>query len=179
MKHSAYKALPPLALIFAIGLIVTGCALFKNDQIKPRAFDVAITLDKALAGMSLQVELIGANKTSDLPKWESLSITEYWQPGNSLRRDANKISFEFAREKPSTVTVSKDDPHWKQWFQSGAIYLVVIADLPGITTDQSGNADSRRLILPLDRRLWKKNQKLELLIQESGIRLLSKQKNEK
>lgn len=178
MKTRTRKALHAMFALAAVGIFASACSLFDTSQVKPRAFDISITLDKALVGMSLQVDLIGANKTSDLPKWESMSITEYWQPGNSQRRDANKISFEFAREKPTTVTISKDDPHWKQWFNSGAIYLVVLADLPGITADQAGNADTRRLILPLDKKLWKSNQKLELLIQESGIRLLSKQRKE-
>jgi hypothetical protein len=53
-----------------------------------------------------------------------------------------------------------------------------MADLPGSAVDQNGNADSRRLIIPLDKKLWRRGDPLEILIQEGGIKLLTKQKKQ-
>jgi hypothetical protein len=166
-----------LTLSFTLALIVFGGC--NSTTVKPRAFDVQLTIDKSLESTSLQVDLIGANTLADLPKWTSYSVTDYWQPDNPQRRDAPKITFQFGRGLPASGNVSRYDPRWEPWMKTGAAYLVVIADLPGVATDQAGNADSRRLIIPLDKKLWERNAALELVIQEGGIKLLTKQKEAK
>jgi hypothetical protein len=150
-----------------------GCA---SNTVKPRAFEVLMSVDKPLERTSLQVDLIGANTLADLPKWTSYSVTDYWQPDNPQRRDASKITFQFGRGFPIKVSISRDDPLWQTWLKSGVAHLVVMADLPGVATDQVGNADPRRLIIPLDKKLWPSGAPLELIIQEGGIKLLTKQK---
>jgi len=50
-------------------------------------------------------------------------------------------------------------------------------DLPGVDADKAGNADPRRLILPLDAGQWKDPSAIEILIQESGARLLTPKKS--
>ncbi|MFO1448473.1 MAG: hypothetical protein U1F61_09980 [Opitutaceae bacterium] len=144
---------------------------------KPSAYTVEVTLDPALAGTSLQVDVVGANELSDLPKWQSYSVTEYWQPGNAFRRDARKATLAFGRGRPDTQTLAVDDAKWAEWLRTGALHLVIIADLPGPMSDQMGNADPRRLILPLDRAAWdRKLQKLQIVVQESGLRLMTPRK---
>jgi hypothetical protein len=98
-------------------------------------------LDPALAGTSLQVDVVGANELSDLPKWQTYSVTEYWQPGNAFRRDARKATLAFGRGRPDTQSLAVDDPKWAEWLRTGALHLVLIADLPGPVSDQTGNAD--------------------------------------
>lgn len=154
-----------LALAFA------GCA----SAPKPAAHDIKITVDKSLENTSLQVDLIGANAVADIPKWESYSVTEYWQPGNATRRDTDRITLDYGRGKAASQTVASTDAKWKRWLDTGASYLVIIADLPGVASDKGGAADARRLIIPLDAKAWKKDRKapLEILVQESGLRLLT------
>jgi hypothetical protein len=161
-----------LALLSAgvIALLLGGCV----STPQPIAYTVEVSLDPALAGTSLQVDLVGANEISDLPKWQSYSVTEYWQPGNAFRRDARKVTLAFGRGLPTTQALSVDNPQWAEWLRTGALHLVLIADLPGPVSDQAGNADPRRLILPLDKRTWDKKAKgLQVVVQESGLRLLT------
>jgi len=157
----------------AFAVFLSGCATAP----KPSAYNVEVTLDPALAGTSLQVDVVGANELSDLPKWQSYSVTEYWQPGNAFRRDARKATLAFGRGRPDSQTLPISDPQWAEWLRTGALHLVIIADLPGPMSDQMGNADPRRLILPLDRAAWdRKLQKLQVVVQESGLRLMTPRK---
>lgn len=155
----------------ALALLFSGCA----SAPKPVAHSVKITVDKSLENTSLQIDLIGANATADIPKWESYSVTEYWQPGNSTRTNADRLTLDFGRGKETAQTVPATDAKWTRWIEQGASYVVIIADLPGVAADKGGNADPRRLILPLDAKQWKKDKKdpLEILVQESGLRLLT------
>lgn len=162
--------------LLAVGLVCAFLACCATTP-TPSPYTLNFTLDKALEGASLQVDVIGANAVADLPKWDAYSITEYWQPGNVTRRDADKISLVFGRGKPNAQSVSSTDPKWNAWIKRGALYVVVIVDLPGISGDKQGNADPRRLILPLDKAQWASGTKaIDVLIQESGIRLLTPKK---
>jgi len=163
--------------LIAVGLsFASGCA---SRTVKPRAFEINLSVDKPLEFTSLQVDLVGANTLADLPKWTTYSVTEYWQPDNPQRRDASRITFQFGRGISKKVTLSREDPRWEPWLKAGVAHLVIIADLPGAAVDQNGNADSRRLIIPLDKKLWRRRDPLEIVIQEGGIKLLTKQKAEK
>lgn len=156
-----------------LSLLLGGCASAPS----PRAYNVQVTLDGPLVGTSVQVDLVGANELADLPKWQSYSVTDYWQPNNAFRRDALKSTMQFGRGKPNTQTLLDSDPHWAEWLRTGALRLVIVADLPGAVTDQMGNADPRRLILPLDRAAWgHKVETIEILVQESGLRLMTPRK---
>lgn len=154
-------------------LLLGGCA----SGPQPQAYSVTLTLDPALAGTSVQVDLVGANELTDLPKWQSYSVTEYWQPGNPFRRDARKYTVQFSRDQPNTQMLLVGDSIWREWLNTGALHLVIMADLPGAVTDQMGNADPRRLILPLDKAVWdSKVGTLQVLVQESGLKLLTPRK---
>ncbi len=156
-----------------LSLLLGGCASTPT----PRAYNIQVTLDGPLAGTSVQIDLVGANELADLPKWQSYSVTEYWQPNNAFRRDALKSTMQFGRGKPNTQMLLASDPHWADWLRTGALHLVIVADLPGAVTDQMGNADPRRLILPLDRAAWgRKVETIEILVQESGLRLMTPRK---
>ena len=162
----------PLFIGLAL-LLLGGCTTVPQ----PRAFSVTLTLDSALVGTSVQVDLVGANDLADLPKWQSYSVTEYWQPGNPFRRDARKHTVQFSRDQPNTQMLLIGDSLWTEWLSTGAQHLVIVADLPGVVTDQMGNADPRRLILPLDRASWDKEiTTIHILVQESGLKLLTPRK---
>lgn len=172
------KLLPITRFFLCLGVVASliglaGCASVP----KPIPYNIEIKTDAALAGASLQVDLVGVNELSDLPKWQTYSVTSYWQPGNAFRRDAVKTTLEFGRGKPDTQTLSSTDPRWQEWIRAGALHLVIVADLPGVVSDQAGNADPRRLIIPLDRAAWNKVTTIQVQVQESGLRLLTPRKS--
>lgn len=169
-RHPVRVVLASFALVTAF--LLASCA----SAPKPRAFTVQVDLDPALSGSSLQVDLIGANPVSDLPKFESYSVSEYWKPGDPLRRDASKVTLAFGQGRAMTQSLDSKNAAWQRWLQTGAQHLVVLVDLPGVPADKAGNADPRRLILPLDGARWGKTDTLHILIQESGARLLTAQK---
>ena len=159
-----------IALAILPGLFLAGC----ESKPKARAYSIKVELDSMLAGSSIQVDLIGANELSDLPKWQTYSVSEYWKPGNAMRRNADKTVLEFGPGKPTTYVFAANDPAWNRWLGAGAMYLVVMVDLPQLSDDMAGNADPRRLIVPLDTRKWPKDAAtLDLFVQESGVRLLT------
>lgn len=171
-------SLPPLGGLLALLLlgIIAGC----TSTPVARNFNVRIEVDAALAASSVQLDLVGANAISDLPKWQTYSVSDYWQPGDPLRRDSDKAVLRFGPGKPTIQSFSGSDPIWNRWLRTGALYLVVLVDLPGIAADREGNADPRRLILPLDKAEWARGtETIELRVQESGIRLLTPKKTVK
>ncbi len=173
MKTSTTSLILRGLLWLAALALVGGC----NNVPTPRSYDLRIELDPALAASSIQLDIIGANALSDLPKLQTYSVTDYWQPGDPLRRDSEKAVLHFGQNKPTVQVFSGSDPLWNRWLNTGALYLVVMVDLPGIATDREGNADPRRLILPLDQREWPRDTTtIELRVQESGIRLLTPKK---
>jgi len=164
------------APLLALALLVMGLAGCASGP-QPKAYSIHVTLDDALVGTSVQVDLVGVNTLADLPKWQGYSVTEYWQPQNAFRRDAHKYSMQFGRETPKSQTLASTDPIWTDWLKTGAMNVVLIADLPGAAADQTGNADPRRLILPLDAAAWGSDVKqIEILVQESGFKLLTARK---
>lgn len=174
MKTLAHR-LAALAALLLFGLLA-GC----NSAPTPRNFNVRVEVDPVLAASSVQLDFVGANAVSDLPKWQTYSVSDYWQPGDPLRRDSEKAVLRFGPGKPSVQTFSGLDPIWNRWLGTGALYLVVLVDLPGIAADREGNADPRRLILPLDKAEWARGiETIELRVQESGIRLLTPKKTAK
>ena len=139
-----------------------------------RNFNLKIEIDPALAGSSIQLDIVGANAVSDLPKWQTYSVSDYWQPGDAMRRDSDKAVIHFGHGKETVQVFSGTNPIWDRWVRTGALYIVVLVDLPGLAADRDGNADPRRLILPLDTHEWPSDvTTIELRVQESGIRLLT------
>lgn len=163
----------PVLLAAVAFFFVPGCA----STPKPRAYSIRLSIDPALAGTTLMVDMAGANEISDLPKWQTYSVTEYWQPGNVFRRDSRKATMEFGRDRPTTQTLASTDPRWAEWLRTGAMHLVIVADIPGVVNDQAGNADPRRLIVPLDKAVWGKSDTIDIVVHESGLRLVTPRKS--
>ena len=179
MKHTKLVTTTILAAATAaLALFLTGCGSANKaanmlTSTKPVAQNIKITVAKTLENTSLQIDLLGANTISDLPKWETYSVTEYWQPGNTTRRDTVRFTLDFGTGKPASQTFSKKNEIWKRWLGTGCANLVILADLPGVAG--GGANDPRRLIIPLDAKSWKKSSgaPIEILVQESGLRLLT------
>lgn len=121
---------------------------------------------------SVEVDLIGVTER-EKSYWENYSIDKYWQPGDPGRRDAEKFTIRL--DDGQSRILPLPDPIWDKWLSRGAIYLVVIAHLPG---DFQGMArDPRREILSLDRKNWKVSKPLiQIEIQERQIKVLTLEK---
>ena len=159
------RRLPVIFSLLCLSLLLVGATCAPQPpRIKPKKFDLLFRLDPALAGASVQVDIIGASARSYLPSLESVQLNQYWNPGNPLRRDVPKATVVYGRGSPPEQTFPATDPKWTTWLGAGAEMLVLMLDAPGIQD---------RLIVPLDQKEWGNVPRLEILIQESGIRLLT------
>ncbi|MFH0879675.1 MAG: hypothetical protein V2A34_08180 [Lentisphaerota bacterium] len=115
--------------------------------------NVAVTMDKAWLYRSetlpsVEVDIIGVSAEEE-HLWETYSMTAYWSPGDRLRSDAHKIVMRFGDGLPISQTLGANNSIWRAWRRNGAVTLFILADLPGAYSDQSGDTDPRRKILPL------------------------------
>jgi len=138
------------AVFLFLGLFFQACETTRLPD--PYYFNVV--LDESLEGASVQVDVIGVSR-DERDLYANKSVTEYFEPGDSLRQSAVKESLIFGRHTSSLQSISASDPIWSRWIEErGAEYVVFLADVPGLKEDKPGNADSRRLILPLDKAKW-------------------------
>lgn len=157
-----------------LAALLTGCGSCKPG--KPGAigrYNVEVVLDESLKTSSVIVDLVGANPSS-LPRWEAYDMSKYWHEGDPLRRDADKVVFNFVSGQALTNTLATTDAQWDKWKGMGVTHVLVLADLPGAQTSRPGSQDARRLILPLDECNWPPNTKaLKVLVQRSGMVVLT------
>lgn len=119
---------------------------------------------------SIEVDVVGLNQ-SQLETFRAVSMSDYFR--SNLRRDASKQTFTFSASDTDPKTLARTDGVWKDWIEGqGAMYVAVLADIPGATQDLPGDADPRRLILPLDRSRWSGTQ-VDIRIDRSGLTLLT------
>lgn len=143
---------------------------------------IVVTATDDICKKSVEVHLVGVNRF-EKSRWESVSMTEYWKPGSDLRKSSKgyRYTIQFPvrsaallkGETPCQKIMAEEDkdPIWNIWKARSAEYLFVLADLPrGIRKfeDLSGNADARRLCLPLDKGCWEKG-KIGLSIEAASV----------
>ncbi len=125
-------------------------------------FDVEVSLaegdpklkDEDGTVRSIEVNLVAVNDT-EKPVWEQVSMSEYWEPGNAIRDSAAKHVMTFGQGFPKTQVLKKKNAIWRTWLRERqAKHLFILADLPWIQQDKPGDADPRRLILPLEVGKW-------------------------
>lgn len=146
--------------VLLLGLSTGGCS-------QP----VTVTASDAICKKSVEVHLVGVNRfEKDL--WDTTSMTDYWTPGSQLRKSAEEYTYviQFGRG-PCEMVVDKKSPVLKVWKTRKAEYMLVLADLPGVFTDSTGNADARRLRLPaLGSKRWgMRKKKIDIKVEESNI----------
>lgn len=148
-----------LIVACALALFQTGCAVRPKVVLVPG-------LEKDL---QVLVDVIGATEL-DFPRWQSISIDEYWKPNNPDRLDADKVTLRIGTDEH--LVVDSKDPIWKKWTNRGCRYLVIIADLPG--TFEGRSQDPRRLIVKLNPKCWRNKLKnLEVGVKPSGVLALT------
>lgn len=176
MKASLRSKALLLTSLVLTGVSLVGCSSCKpsGPPGPPQAYNTKITPGESLKDSSVVVDVVGINQ-SELPKWQSYSIRDYFKPGDPVRQDAAKFTAEFVPGKQTPAVLKKNDPLWERWTKSGAQYLVVIADLPGVYKEgKSGSQDPRRQLIPLCKCYWPdKTADLEVRIQAGGVSLVT------
>jgi len=150
-------------------LVCAGCGSWPKN--------VVVREDKSLndggTWAVVEVHLIGVNKV-ELPRWQNLSVSEYWSPSGEGRRPNEYTKVLRLGTGSTTVTVGKDDPIWKKWTSGGKTDLVVLADLKGIREGQAGQADPRRLVVPIKKvRYANSVQQITISVERNGVSLLT------
>ena len=117
------------------------------------------------------MDLVGAN-AGTLPRWESYSMSKYWQSSGPMRSGAEKLVFDFSSGKPTTQSLAITNALWALWKAKGVSHLFVLADLSGGPTDKPGVADARRQILALGKCTWPSGtKKLMVVVKQSGLEI--------
>lgn len=143
---------------------------------------ITVTATDDICKKSVEVHLVGVNRF-EKSRWESVSMADYWKPGSDLRKSSkgyrHTIQFPLRAgtllkgETPCHKVLAEEDKDliWAIWKARSAEYLFVLADLPRGAKkfeDLSGNADARRLCLPLGKDCWEKGE-IVLSIEAAGI----------
>ena len=136
--------------LLCLALVAGGCGYDVEVFLNPT--DPGLR-DKVGAVKSIQVDLIGVNET-EYKRWEEMSINDYIEPGSKFGSSGEKFVMKFEQGKDSKQVLRHSDPKWDQWKRKKATHLFVIANLPGTWQDKPGDADPRRIILPLDAGRW-------------------------
>jgi hypothetical protein len=150
------------------GMMAVGCC-------STVPLNVTVNIDDAmrqrLESRNLEVDLVALNSKQS-ERWETYSMTSYWQPGDALRDSVDSYKMIFDPTKNQPQTLSSKDPHWSKWFAQGAgdkmkLY-VLVGVLPGSFDDQPGDKDARRQILPLESCRWSSTD-VHMTVQKTGI----------
>ncbi|MGA2498271.1 MAG: hypothetical protein ABSH20_11050, partial [Tepidisphaeraceae bacterium] len=85
-----------------------------------------------------------------------------------------------ALENVPAKTLSVKDPCWAGWKAKNAMELVIVANIPGYKGVSAGMADSRRLVLTLDRCRWAStSEPIQIQVSSAGVVALTQPKPEK
>ena len=151
IKRLAVLLLLPLTL----GLV--GC----GSSEKIGQYDVTVSLAEDMRSEqtgrfpSLEVDIVGIGPTQDA-RWRKHPVSQYFSGSDDLRQGSvdDRTTLRFTNDNPAPKTLERTDPIWDRWSEQGATQMFVLVNLPRIVSDLEGEADPRRLILPLDRARW-------------------------
>jgi hypothetical protein len=174
MTNRPIKLLVAASFASLLVVMLSGCTFCRAGKPGPLGtYTIEVSLDESLKSSSVIVDLVGVNP-SNLPRWEAYDMAKYWREGDAMRRDGDKVVFNFVSGQATTQTLAIKDARWKQWQAKGVTHVLVLADLPGTIASRPGNQDARRQILSLDKCNWPGGTKeLKLLVQRSGIVVLT------
>jgi hypothetical protein len=174
MTNRVIKPLIGAGVIILLAGLLTGCGSCKPGKPGPVGrYTIEVVLDESLKTSSVIVDLIGVNPSTQ-PRWEAYDMGKYWREGDPMRRDADKVVFNFVSGQALTNSLATTDAQWDKWKGMGVTDVLVLADLPGAQTSRPGSQDARRLILSLDECNWpSKTKTLKVLVQRSGMVVLT------
>ena len=124
-------------------------------------FNVVVKMDDAWGSRSalpsVEVHLVGVNN-SEYAAMSTEKMTKYWKETSGAADTKRRRVMKFGQSLPPEQTLPKSDAIWQEWKKNNCRYLFVLADIPEVRPDQDkdGDADARRLILPLEVQAWRK-----------------------
>jgi hypothetical protein len=142
------------ALILAVAMTCGGCTP-----------DIQVTLDAVEADgtvPSVEVHLIAVQNASEYRRLRDQPMSEVW---SNLRTDEKTFVMTLGEGRENPQVLSSSDPIWGEW--GGAKMLFVLASYPP-SIDLPGDADPRRLIVPLKSGYWKSTP-IPIRIRTTGI----------
>lgn len=147
-------------------LLVTGLMVFLvGCSCNPKPYNIEVSVADSLSDRTIYVHLVALNDTNG-QILSAKSMTEYWMTSDTLQDSLDIYKITFRNDEPSIHTLSRTDPIWDRWQDETNLY--VLADLPGSITDQPGQLDARRLILPLGSCRWEGNT-IRVLVNEGLV----------
>jgi len=169
---SSFVKVVLLATLVAFAGFIGGCSN------KPRMgrYTIEVSLDPSLATSaavpSIEVDIIGVSPAR-AAVWDAQSLNNYFAAANMERQTADRHTMTFGAGSTAPQTLSSTDDMWDKWMAGGATQVYVMASLPGISTDAAGEADPRRLILPLDTRHWERGQTIKVEVRRNSLEALT------
>ena len=173
MQFSGKKATQLVWILLAL-VLAGGCQGMKK-------FNVEVTADPSIGDRTVEVDLVGVNRY-DLQRWNSIEMSKYWGRGNPEREKASKYVIKFGVSPqgdtlPMEQVLKKNHDIWKEWRANQVTHLFVMAHLPGVHEDRPGNADSRRVSIPLESKCWDwYASKLKIIVSSSYVTCVSQSK---
>jgi hypothetical protein len=126
-------------------------------------FDLDVTLDHQAFQAelstipSVEVNFVAVNRT-EFAVWHNYSINKYWMPEDPQRVSAARQGqtgvVTFGEHPPFRQMISRTNPIWNVWRKKGSKHLIVMCNYPRTSEDKPGEADVRRIILPLEKQRW-------------------------
>jgi hypothetical protein len=156
--------------VWMLGLMLALAALSQGCSSKPEMAErnVIVSLDETLARASaVEVNIIGANDT-DYPRVAQRGVDDYWRDVAADKAPSDRYVMKLSGTNRSK-TLSRTDPIWQTWRAKGAMRLVAIAFIPGLSGSGPEQTDPRRIILPLDKGRWKELVDIRINASQSGL----------
>ena len=166
MKSRSFSRVLSLVLPLLAASLLCGCSIFSAAR---PPYNITVQPGDSLKGSSVQVDLVGINY-SELERWRTKSVGEYFKPGDPLRADAAKFSITNLEQG---VVLWRTNSIWNNWLKAAAPdqYIVVLADLPGrFPEGQAGSQDPRRQILPLTKKAWSGGD-IDIQVRGDGVKV--------
>jgi hypothetical protein len=156
-----------LLAVMLLGLLNVGCCPTTRLNVTVELDDA---MKQALGTRQIRVDVVGLNAQQHV-RWQNYSMTKYWEPGDPVRESVPTQPWILDAKTPSKSMTTKD-PLWDKWLadtgDKSMPRLYVLALLPGLISDQDGNKDPRRLILPLGECRWD-SKDLHVVVSQTGI----------
>ncbi len=154
LKKTVFLAFMGLFLLMGVGC----CPITKLNI----SIEVDDSFRQAYGNRPVLVDIVGVSPVEH-KRWESYSMTKYWEAGDTLRSTSTgstiTLQLDPSKKEPQVVTAS--DPHWGTWLNGGndkdPPHIYVLVQLPGTfraSDDKPGNEDARRQILPTGSCRW-------------------------
>ncbi len=139
----------------------------------PGTYNVVVSMDEGLRNPttkempSVEVDVVAVSE-GRAQQWRSYQVGKYFSGNDAFRRDeqASARAMKFTNDASGAQTVAKSDGIWKNPWK-GATSLFVLANVPGVRGDETG--DPRKLELPLLKDRWDGNT-IEIIVQRSGVK---------